>query len=159
MVGTDPTLPKASAVVWILAFSPTRERPIACSWPTSLGAGAVVVSARDGAVNHRMPIAGIGNQMFEDRFTHSRLGSSAMPAMHVFPVAEPLGQVAPGNVSPAAAKHRLNEESVISSSPDIVLTRPQQRRRTRPLISAQSAASHPYALKWLTAYEPKDMPQ
>src|SRR5436190_23469577 len=63
--------------------------------PVFLGAGAVLMSAHDGAVDHRVFIVGVGGEMPEHPLPHPGLGPATEPPMRVLPIAEALGQVAP----------------------------------------------------------------
>jgi len=54
-------------MAWILVLNPPLLRPIAWSSPSFfLSAGAVLMCAHDGAVDHRVFVVCIGRQHFED---------------------------------------------------------------------------------------------
>jgi hypothetical protein len=57
---------RASTMVWILALNPPRECPIAWLSPDFFGTGAVLVSAHDGAVDHRAFVVSVGREMLQD---------------------------------------------------------------------------------------------
>jgi hypothetical protein len=92
-----------------LVLNPPRERPIAWSSPTFLGAGAVLMSAHDGAVDHRVFVVGIRGQVAEKPFPNARLGPSAEASVHVLPIPEALRQVTPRNAGTIAVEYRLDE--------------------------------------------------
>jgi hypothetical protein len=49
-----------------LVLKPPRDRPIAWSSPTFLGAGAVLMGAHNGAVDHGVLVVGIAREVRED---------------------------------------------------------------------------------------------
>jgi len=61
-------LPNASTVALILVLNPPLLRPIASSSPTFLGAGAVLMGAHDGRIDHRIFVVGVRGPMLEDAF-------------------------------------------------------------------------------------------
>jgi hypothetical protein len=79
------------------------------------GAGAVLVGAHDGAVDHRVFVVGIGGQMLEDLLPHPAFGPTAEPAMGVLPIAPSLRQIAPWGAGAVAVEHRLDESPIILS--------------------------------------------
>jgi hypothetical protein len=58
-------LPSASTRTWILVVSPPRERPIACS-PFFSCAGAMLVSAHYGGIDHHIFVVVIAGQQLEN---------------------------------------------------------------------------------------------
>jgi len=120
----------------------------------------MLMSAHDGAVDHRVLIVGIGCEMLEYPLPDAGLGPTAEPPMHVLPVAEPLRQIAPRYAGSIAKQHRFDEQPVIRRShPHMTLTPGQQALDTVPLIVAKAVASHWSAPKWLTRYESKFPPR
>ena len=71
------------------------------------------MGAHAGAVDHRVFGVGVFGQVLEHTLPDAGLGPAAMAAVDVLPVAEPLGQVAPGNPRPVAIQHRLDEQPVV----------------------------------------------
>jgi hypothetical protein len=69
--------------------------------------------AHNGAVDHRVFTARIGSEVLKDPFPHTGFGPSAETPMNVFPVAEALWQVTPGNPSAISVQHRLYEQTVV----------------------------------------------
>jgi hypothetical protein len=59
-------------------LKPPRDRPIAWSSPAFFRAGAVLMRAHDGAVDHRVFVVGVGREMQKDPLPDSRPG----PAMN-----------------------------------------------------------------------------
>ena len=84
----------ASASVWILVLT-RRERSIAWSIPAFLGARAVLVSAHDGAVDHRISVVGVGREVSESSLPGTGLGPAAEGADDVPPVTEAFRHIMP----------------------------------------------------------------
>src|SRR5207248_605932 len=113
-----------------------------------LGAGAVLMSAHDGAVDDRVFVVGIGREMLEDALPDSGFGPAAKAPMHVLPVAEAFRQVAPGNAGAVAIQNRLDEQAVVRRGhADMALPSRQQLLDPLPLVIAQSVAAHRSAPK------------
>jgi hypothetical protein len=74
-------------MVWPLVLNPPRECPIAWLSPDFFGTGAVLVSAHDGAVDHRVFVVGIGCEMLEDPLPDSGFSLAAEAQMDILPVA------------------------------------------------------------------------
>ena len=83
----------------------------------------MLMSAHNGAVDHRIFIVGVGRQVSKNVLPNSGFGPAAMAAVDVLPITKPLGQVTPGNARPVAIEHRLDEQPVVSRrDPDVALT-------------------------------------
>ena len=72
-------LPSASTRAWILVLSPPRLRPIAWSSSFFGRAGAVLVGAHDGAVDHRVFVVGARGEMLKHPLPHPAFGPTAEP--------------------------------------------------------------------------------
>jgi hypothetical protein len=146
-------------MVWILVPNPPRERPIAWSSP-SWGAGTVLMSLHDGAVDHRVFVVGIGGEMVEDPFPGAGFGPAAEAPVSVLPVAEAFRQIAPGNAGEVAIQHRFDEQAVICCGhPDRTLLARQQVLDPVPLLVAKSISAHRSARSKLTVDESKNAPR
>jgi hypothetical protein len=139
-------------MVWILLLNPPRERPIAWSSPAFFRAGAVLMGAHDGAVDHGIFVVGIRRKKLKELLPNSRFGPSAEPLVHVLPVAEAFRQVAPGNPSPIAIEHGFDKQPVIGRGhSDRTLPPRQKVLDPLPLVIAQAVAAHGSAPQKLTA--------
>src|SRR5215212_1410884 len=113
-----------------------------------LGAGAVLMGAHDGAVDHGILVVGVACEVLEDALPHTRLGPAAEAPMHLHAVAEALGQVAPGNTGPVAVEHRLDKQPIIRRrDADPALLPRQQVLDSVPLVIVQAIAAHRSAPK------------
>jgi hypothetical protein len=63
---------------------------MAWSSPAFFGAGAMLMGAHNGAVDHRVFIVGLGREMLKDALPDSGLCPAAEAPMHVLPIAEAL---------------------------------------------------------------------
>jgi len=107
--------PNASTRAWILVLNPPRDRPTACASPAFFGAGAVLVGARDGAVDRRVLIVGVGGEPLEEGRPHTLVGPAGEAAMDILPVTTALRQVTPGDTGAIAVEHRLDEQAVVTA--------------------------------------------
>src|SRR5215212_772474 len=140
-------LPSASTSAWILVVSPPLLRPIAWSGPAFWGrrprAGRVLMSAHDGAVDHRIFVVSLCGEVLEHPLPHAGLGPAAEAGLHLDPTAEPLGQIAPGNARPIAVEHGLDKQPVILGGHAHMPDPPRQQiLDPRPLIVPHAVASH-----------------
>ena len=94
-------------------LSPPRERPIAWSWPSFLGAGAMLMGAHNGAVDHRVFVVGVCGEMLEQPLPDTAFGPTAEPSVDLYPVAKPLRQLAPRHPGTIAVQHRLDEQPIV----------------------------------------------
>src|SRR3712207_9556378 len=84
------------------------------------GAGRVLMSTRDGAVDHRVLVVSVRCHVLEHALPHASLGPAAEAGLHLDPTAEPLGQIAPGNASTIPVEHGLDKEPVVlGRAPDM----------------------------------------
>ncbi len=74
------------------------------------GAGAMLVGAHDGAVDHRVFVVGIGSEMLEDPLPDAGFRPAAEVPVNVAPLPEALRQVAPRNPSSIPEQHRLDKQ-------------------------------------------------
>jgi len=76
------------------------------------GAGAVLVRANNGAVDHRKFVVGVGCQVLQETLPHPRLGPAAEPAMDA-----PNRSVrsALGNSGAIAREHRFDQSTLARS--------------------------------------------
>ena len=140
-------------MAWILVLSPPRERPIAWSVPLFGGAGAMLMGAHDGGVDHRIFVVGIRRQMLEHLRPNPRLGPSAEATMHLDAIAETLRQVTPRNTGAEPVQHRFDEEPVVPCRYPASITARQQVAYPLPFVVPQAVTPHRSAPDSLTAYE------
>jgi hypothetical protein len=125
-----------------LVLNPPRERPIAWS-SLFLGAGAVLMGAHDGAVDHCVFVVRVGGQALEQARPHPALGPAREPRMHLDRVAEALGQIAPWNASTVSVEDGIDEEPVIvGGHADRARAARQRVLDPLPLIITQCVAAH-----------------
>jgi hypothetical protein len=130
-------------MVWILVLNPPRERPIAWSSPAFFRAGAVLMGAHDGAVNHCIFVVGVRRKKLKDLLPGSGFGPSAEALVHVLPGAEAFRQIAPGEASPVAIEHCFDKQAVVGCGhSDRTLPPRQKVLDPVPLVIAQSVAAH-----------------
>ena len=101
-------LPRASTKGWILVLNPPREPPIAWSAPTFLGAGARLVGAHDGAVDHRIFVVCLRREGLEHALPDTGFGPAVEPPVHALPLAQTVRQIAPWDAG-AVAIHESNK--------------------------------------------------
>ena len=95
-----------------MVVSPPRERPIACS-PFFSCAGAVLVGAHDSGVDHHVFIVVVAPQQPENALENATLRPPAETLMHNLPIAEALGQVAPGDAGTITVQHGFDEQPIV----------------------------------------------
>ena len=93
--------------------SPPRERPIACS-PFFSCAGAVLVSAHDGGVDHHVFVIMVARQQLENALENSALRPPIEALIDDLPVAETLGQIAPRDTSSVSVQDCFDEQPIVS---------------------------------------------
>src|ERR1700719_2415430 len=64
-----------------------------------LGAGAMLVGAHDGAVDHRIFVVGVCGEILKHPLPYTAFGPTAEPQVNLYPVTEPLRQIAPRHSS------------------------------------------------------------
>ena len=98
----------------------------------------MLVDADDGAVDQGVLEIGIARQGLEEAFEDPFLHPAAKAPEHTVPVAECLGQVAPGRPGPGHPEHRLEDQPVVGrGATGIPRLAGQQRRDPLPLIILQ----------------------
>src|SRR6516162_5114400 len=113
--------PSPLTPAWILVPNPPRLRPSACSaGPPShrlfFGAGGVGVGADDGGVEDEPLQVGV-LQGLEDPLPGALLGPAVEAPPHGVPVAEALGEVAPGGAGLGDPQDGVEEEPVVPGGP------------------------------------------
>src|SRR5579871_3225600 len=78
-----------------------------------LGAGAMFVGAHNGAVDHRVFVVGVCGEMLKNPLPDTAFGPTAEPQMHLCPLAETLGQIAPWHASTITVQHCLDEQPIV----------------------------------------------
>jgi hypothetical protein len=69
----------------------------------------MLVGAHNGAVDHRVFVVGVRDEMLKYPLPNTALGPTAEPQVDLGSVAEPLGQIAPRHPGTIAIQHRLDE--------------------------------------------------
>lgn len=99
--------------------------------------------AHDGAVDHGVFVVGIGREMLEDPLPNAGFGPAVVAAVHVLPVAEPLGQVAPGDACPVSVEHSFHEQAVIGrGDPNRAFSSRQDLFDPIPLVVTKPITAH-----------------
>jgi hypothetical protein len=80
-------------MAWILVLNPPLLRPIAWSSPAFLSAGAVLMCAYDGAIDHGVFVVRVGRQHFEDLFPYAALRPARKTRVNLDRIAKPFRQV------------------------------------------------------------------
>src|SRR3712207_6057935 len=107
------------------------------------GAGRVLMSPHDGAVDHRVLVVSVRCHVLEHPLPHASLGPAAEAGLHLDPATEPLGQIAPGDAGAIAVQHGLDKEPVVlGGAPDMADPVRQKVSDPLPLVIAQAVASH-----------------
>ncbi len=126
---------------WCSARRATGRSPGPCRF--FLSPGAVLVSAHNGTVDHRIFVVGIGREMLEDPLPDSRLRPLAEAPVHVFPIPGAFQQIAPEYPGPIAVQHRFDEPPVVDRGhANPTLAPRKQVPDAVPLIIAKSVAAH-----------------
>jgi hypothetical protein len=107
-------LPRASTSAWIWVVNPPRDQPIACA-PFFMGAGATLLSAHDGGVNHHVFVVVIAGQEPENPLGNAALGPSVEVLIDNLPVAKALGQIAPRDAGAKPEENGFDEQAIITS--------------------------------------------
>jgi hypothetical protein len=120
---------------------------MAWSWSFFGGAGAVLMRADYGAVDHRVFVVGVGGEMVEDLLPDPALGPAAEPTMGILPIAEALRQIAPWDAGAVTIEHRFDEAAIVLGSGADMADPPRQPvLDPLPLVIAQSISGHRSAL-------------
>ena len=125
-----------------------------------MGAGAVLMGAHNGAVDHRIFVVGICGEMLKYPLPHPAFGPTTEPQMDLCPVTEPLRQIAPWHAGTITVEHRLDEQPIVRRGhPHRAFASRQQVFDPFPLIVTQSKPPHWSAPNKLTVYESKKPPR
>src|ERR1700722_6392531 len=124
---------------------------------TFLGAGAMLVGAHNGAVDHRIFVVGVCGEILKHPLPYTAFGPTAEPQMDLHPVTEPLRQIAPRHPGTITIEHGLAEQPIFRRGPPRrTFTSGQQVLDPLPLIVTQSEPPHRSASPpQLTACESK----
>src|SRR4051794_26836924 len=123
-------------------------------WDLFTRSRAVLMSAHDGGVDHRVFVVRVVRQVFENLLPNPALRPSAGPRVDRFRIAKPLGQVPPRNAGPVTVQHGLHKQLVVlRRHTDIALPPWQKILDAVPLVVAKGVASHRQLQITLTAME------
>src|SRR4051812_50077275 len=75
------------------------------------GAGAVLMGAHNGAVDHRILVVSVPGQALKNPLPDAGSGPAAEAAMDVLAVAKALRQVAPGDAGAIAVEDGINKQA------------------------------------------------
>ena len=73
----------------------------------------MLMSAHNGAVEHRVFVVGIGRKMLKYPLPHTGFGATAVASVDVLPVTEMLWQIAPGDAGSTTVEYGFDEQTVI----------------------------------------------
>jgi hypothetical protein len=73
----------------------------------------VLVSADDSGVDHHVFVIVIAGQQLENALEYAALRPSTKALMHNLPIAEALGQVAPGDAGSIAVQNGFDEQPIV----------------------------------------------
>jgi len=103
----------------------------------------VLVSAHDGAVDHRVFVVGLGREMLKDPLPYAGFRPAAEPAVDIDRIAEAFRQVTPGDAGPVAVQHGVDEPAVIGGGrSDRTFSSGQKVLDPVPLVVTKSKAAH-----------------
>jgi len=115
---------------------------MACA-PFFLSAGAMLVSAHDGGVNHHVFVVVIAGQEPENPLENAALGPSVEALIDDLPVAKALGKIAPRDAGAKPEKNGVDEQAIVRRrAANMALAARQNVLDPIPLIVAQCIASH-----------------
>src|SRR6202040_930493 len=135
-------LPKASTRAWIFVVN---RRAIGRSLGRRLflGAGAVLMGAHNGGVDHHVFVVDIARQQSENTIKNPAFRPPAEALMHALPIAEAHRQIAPWHTGSEPVQNRFNEQPVIRCRAANVPLPPRQNILDPiPLVVAQAKALH-----------------
>ncbi len=98
-----------------MVVSPPRDRPIACS-PFFSCAGAVLVSAHDGGVNHHIFVIVIARQQLENALENAALRPSIEALIDDLPITKALREITPRNAGSISVQNGFDEHSIVRRS-------------------------------------------
>ena len=85
---------------------------MACA-PSFFGAGAMLVSAHDGGVDHHVFVVVIAGQEPENPLENAALGPSVEALIDDLPVAKALGQIAPRDAGAKPEENGFDEQAIV----------------------------------------------
>ena len=108
-----------------------------------LGAGAMLVSAHDGGVNHHGLAVVIAGQEPENPLENAALGPSVEALIDNLPVAKALGQIAPRDAGAKPEENGFDEQAIVRRrAAHMAFTARQNVFDPIPLVVAQRISSH-----------------
>src|SRR5450759_5115372 len=111
-------------------------------------AGAVLMSAHDGRIDHHVFVVVIACQQLENALENAALRPSTEALVHDLPVAETRRQVTPGDSRSIPVKNSFDEQPVVRCiTADMAFTAGQKILDPLPLVVSQSKALHGSALR------------
>ena len=115
---------------------------MACA-PSFFGAGAMLVSAHDGGVNHHVLVVVIAGQEPENPLENAALGPSVEALIDDLPVAKALGQIAPRDAGAKPEENGFDEQAIVRRrAAHMAFTARQNVFDPIPLVVAQCISSH-----------------
>src|SRR4051812_5153134 len=121
-----------------------------------LSAGAMLMSAHDGAVDRRIFIVSLCGEVLEHAFPNAGDGPAAEASLHLDPIPKTLRQVTPRDPGPIAVEHSLDKQPIVPRChTNRPLTARQKVSDPLPLIVTQPIASHRSAPNTPTGSESK----
>src|SRR5882724_2273897 len=106
-------LPRASTRACILVLNPPLLRPIASFCPLFLSAGAVLVSAHNRGIDHRVFVVRVGCQSRKQLLPNTALRPPAKSRVNVLPWTKSFRQITPRYPRPVTVEHRFNEQPIV----------------------------------------------
>ena len=120
---------------------------MAWSSPPFFSAGAVLVSAHDGRIEHHVLIVVVGGQHIEDTFKNTALRPTIVALPDRFPATEAFGQIPPGTTSAITKEHSLDKKPIVlGRAANVTLTPWQKVLDPVPLVISKGVATHRPAL-------------
>src|ERR1700674_1745415 len=106
-------------------------------------AGAVLMSAHDGGVDHYVFVVVIAGQQLENALENAALRPSAKALVHDLPVAEARRQITPRNTGSISIENGFDEQPIVRrSATHMAVTAGQKILDPLPLVVSQSKALH-----------------
>ena len=115
---------------------------MACA-PSFFGAGAMLVSAHDGGVDHHVLVVVIAGQELENPLENAALGPSVEALIDDLPVAKALGQIAPRDAGSKPEENGFDEQAIVRRrAAHMAFAARQNVFDPIPLVVAQCISSH-----------------
>src|SRR4051812_14960998 len=116
----------------------------------------MLMSAHDGAVDHRIFIVSLCGEVLEHAFPNAGDGPAAEASLHLDPIPKTLRQVTPRDPGPIAVEHSLDKQPIVPRChTNRPLTARQKVSDPLPSIVTQPIASHRSAPNTPTGSESK----